>query len=165
MPVFFVSCGPSIPSGVLDHDEMSALLIDMHIVDGSLFQVSQHPDTLFKYGINKYQNIFQQHQTDSVQFKKSFSYYSNNPDQLLEIYEKVFTVIKAKSDSSAKIRNKADSLKRIEDNKINERLAKRAADSIARVNKIKTDSLHKKAKADSLAKAKKPKKKNALPRK
>ncbi|MFD1256110.1 DUF4296 domain-containing protein [Mucilaginibacter terrae] len=177
IPVYLLSCGPQTPAGILNHERMTGLLIDMHIADGSLFEVSQDPDSLFKYGNNRYLYIFKQHQTDSVQFKKSFTYYSNKPDQLFEIYEAVTKVIKAKSDSSLKIRAKIDSLEQIKQNKINEKLAKRAADSIARLNKIKADSIakrvklktnlatKKKARADSVAKAKKLKKNNALPRK
>jgi hypothetical protein len=153
IPIFLLSCGTKIPAGILDHEQMTGLLVDIHIVDGSLFEVAQDPDSLFKYGINKYQYVFKQHKTDSTQFKKSFKYYTNKPDQLFEIYEEVTKVIKAKSDSSLKIRAKIDSLERIKQNKINERLAKRAADSIARLNKIKADSIAKK-KAGSTKKIK-----------
>ena len=144
IPIFLFSCGTKAPNGILDHQQMTGLLVDLHIVDGSLFEVAQDPDSLFKYGVNEYQYVFKQHKTDSTQFEKSFKYYTNKPDQLFEIYEEVTKVIKAKSDSAIKIRTKIDSLERIKQNKINERLAKRAADSIARLNKAKADSVAKK---------------------
>lgn len=154
LTVFFVSCGKKTPTGILSHEQMTALLVDMHIVDGSLFVIPQTPDSLYKYSAAKYQYVFKQHQTDSTQFKKSFKYYTNKPDELLDIYENVVPIIKARADSSAKIKLKKDSLERIKQDKKNQMLAKRAADSIARIQKVKADSLKKKAKAVKPARAK-----------
>lgn len=167
--LFLLSCGENKPSGILNHQQMQEVLVDVHIVDGSLFELASIPDTLYKYGEVKYEQVFKQHHTDSTQFKKSFLYYTNKPDELYDIYEKVTAALKVKVDSATKVKTRADSLERIKQNKINEALAKRAADSIARVNKIKADSARKKARADSTAKArkleKKEKKKNAVSRK
>jgi hypothetical protein len=140
MPLWLLACSPNkTPQDILTQDQMVRVLVDVHIIDGSLFETPQMPDSLYKYGSARYQYAFKAHGTDSTQFRKSFNYYTKKPDQLFDIYEKVVPILKAKLDSSAKVRVKADSLNRIKQNKLNEAIAKRAADSIARINKRKTD--------------------------
>jgi len=160
--LFLLSCKDKTAEGILNSEQMQALLVDVHIVDGALYEVSGEPDSLFKYGSGKYELIFKKHHTDSTQFKKSYLYYTNRPDELYKIYEKVVPAIKFKADSATKIKRKADSLENIKQQKINEATAKRAADSVKRVNdkKLKADSLKKKPKSTT-AQAVKPKK-NAL---
>lgn len=99
-PVIFISCkGKDTPPGILDKEAMAALLVDVHLVDGSLSSVPQFPDTLYKYGMGKYLSVFKLHHTDSTQFKKSFKYYVNKPDQLEAVYDDVINRLKQKTDS------------------------------------------------------------------
>jgi len=120
--IFLAACsGNKIPDGIIAQDKMTNLLTDIHIVDGSMYNVMQLPDSLYKYGTDKYQMVFRKYQTDSVQFKKSFQYYASNPDKLQAIYDQVTINIKTKSDSV---------------NKIN-------LDKINKDNKRRTDSLNK----------------------
>lgn len=155
LPVLFLlSCKDKKDPGILSHEDMQALLVDVHIVDGTLFEVPAFPDSLYKYSSGKYQRVFEKHHTDSTQFKKSFIYYTNRPDELFDIYEKVVPAIKVKADSAAKVKRKADSLENIRQQKISAAIAKRAADSIKRINnkKLKADSLKiKKKQPDSTA--------------
>lgn len=175
--LFLLSCKDEEATDVLNHEDMQSVLVDVHIVDGTLFEVPGYPDSLYKHSFGKYDKVFKNHHTDSVQFKKSFIYYSNRPDELFEIYEKVVPAIKIKADSAAKVKRIADSLETIRQRKINEAMAKRAADSIKRINdkKLKADSLkNKKNKLDTAAnkkrkdifseRAKKFKGKNAISR-
>jgi hypothetical protein len=176
--LFWLSCKDKEAAGVLSHEDMQAVLVDVHIVDGTLFEVPGFPDSLYKYSSGKYEQVFKKHHTDSVQFKKSFIYYTNRPDELFKIYEKVVPAIKIKADSAAKVKRIADSLENKKQQKINEAIAKRVADSIKRVNnkKLKTDSLRKKPKTKPvpivkpnkkslfLERAKQFKGKNAIPR-
>ncbi len=142
LPLFLLACkNKNEPQGIISQDDMVGILVDVHIIDGSLFEMPQQPDTLYKYSINKYLNTFKSHHTDSATFRRSYAYYARKPDELLAIYDKVLPILKGKVDSLAKIRVKADSLLRIKQNQLNEKLAKRAADSIARINKRKADSL------------------------
>jgi len=144
--LFLLSCKDEKAAGILSHEDMQALLVDVHIVDGTVFELSPEPDSLYKYTSGKYARVFQKHHTDSTQFKKSFSYYTNRPDELLEIYEKVVPAIKFKADSAATVKRKADSLENIRQQKIIQAKAKHTADSVKRVNdqKAKADSLKKK---------------------
>jgi len=155
--LFLLSCKDKEAAGILSQEDMQAILVDVHIVDGTLFEVPGFPDSLYKYSVGKYQRVFEQHHTDSVQFKKSFIYYSNRPNELFKIYGKVVPAIKFKADSAATVKRKADSLENIRQQKINAAIAKRAADSIKSVNdkKLKADSLKKKVKPASAVKPKK----------
>src|SRR3569832_51978 len=120
--IFLAACsGNKIPDGVIARDKMTNLLTDIHIVDGSMYNVMQLPDSLYKYGTEKYQMVFRKYHTDSLQFKKSFQYYSSNPDKLQAIYEQITINIKQKSDSINKL----------------------SLDKIKKDNKKRTDSLNK----------------------
>ena len=120
--IFLIAChGNKTPDGILDQEQMTNLLTDIHVVDGSMYNVLQIPDSLYKYGTDKYLIVFKKYHTDSIQFKKSFKYYTTNPEKLATMYEQVAKNIKQKSDSL---------------NKIN-------LDKIAKDNKRRTDSLNK----------------------
>ena len=120
--IFLAACsGNKVPNGIIAQDKMTNLLTDIHIVDGSIYSVMQLPDSLYKYGTDKYQMVFRKYHTDSLQFKKSFQYYASNPDKLQAIYDQITINIKQKSDSL---------------NKLN-------LDKINKDNKRRTDSLNK----------------------
>ncbi|UOE47103.1 DUF4296 domain-containing protein [Mucilaginibacter sp. SMC90] len=110
----------SIPGDVLKPDAMAGVLTEMHIIDGSLYNVMQAPDSLYKYGAGKYVAMFQRLHTDTAHFNKSMRYYATQPDKLLAIYDQVDISIKNKTDSVNKVQleqskaaHKADSLKNL----------------------------------------------------
>lgn len=121
--IFLTACsGNKIPNGVIAQDKMTNLLTDIHIVDGSMYNVMQLPDSLYKYGTDKYQMVFRKYHTDSVQFKKSFQYYSAHPEKMEAMYEQITANIKQKSDSVNKLnldkikkdsKRRADSLNKL----------------------------------------------------
>ncbi len=150
--VMLASCKQGRPDGILSPKQMVPLLVDVHIVDGSLSNVPAMPDSLFKHGVSRYDKLFKAHGADSVQFRKSFAWYANEPDQLYDIYVKVSDIIKAKADSSLKARAKTDSLLQVKQNKLLAERAKRVADSVRKAEKRKADSIRKKAKTDSTVK-------------
>ena len=120
--ILLAACsGNKTPDGIIAQDEMTNLLTDIHIVDGSMYNMMQGPDTLYKYSTDKYRYVFSKYHTDSVQFKKSFQYYSSHPEKLQVMYEQITINIKQKSDSV---------------NKLN-------LDKINKDNKRRTDSLKK----------------------
>ena len=103
--LFLGACiGSNVPDGIIKQNEMVNLMVDVHIVDGSVYNIeSAHPDSLYKYGINRYLNVFKSHHTDSLQFKKSLEYYSLHTDRFEEMYAEITTILQAKSDSINKI--------------------------------------------------------------
>src|SRR6202000_2705564 len=115
LSVFLCSCGgKTIPKDIIQPDEMGGLLTQVHIADGAMYNIIQLPDSLYKYGTDRYLKIFKQFHTDSVQFRKSMKYYCSNPEMLSDMYDKVVDVLKQKSDSLNKVNQKemADDSKR-----------------------------------------------------
>ena len=119
--IFLIACKSSAPSGIIKLDQMVNLVTEVHIVDGTMYNVLQVPDTLYKYGTGRYLALFKKYHTDSAQFKKSFKYYASNPDQLQTIYDRISANIKFKTDSLTKLnqiqidkdnKRRTDSLKR-----------------------------------------------------
>lgn len=162
---FLCACGSKTPPGILNKKQMTDVLIDVHITDANLNNVSQQSDSLYKYGMGQYLQVFKAHHTDSAQFKKSFNYYSRNPDQLNEMYDDVLAKLKFKVDSvnkviekEAKLKSKIDSINEVKRKKAE---LKAKADSLLKV-KQKKETL--KSKADSANKVIQ-KKANGVPRK
>jgi len=101
---FLCACGgDSIPNGVIKPDKMVGLLTEVHTADGAMYNVMQWPDSLYKYGTDRYMKIFKQFHTDSLQFRNSMRYYCNKPELLSAIYDQVTVVLKQKSDSLNKV--------------------------------------------------------------
>lgn len=112
--IFLAACkGGGTPNGIINKEQMTNLLTEIHIVDGSMYSVMQVPDTLYKYSTGKYLAVFKKYHTDSIQFRKSFKYYTSEPEVLQSIYEQIAKNIKQKSDSL----NKADQKQIQKDNK------------------------------------------------
>jgi hypothetical protein len=169
---FLFGCGDDerIPGDVIPMHQMSLLLTDVHLVDGSIYNLAPVPDTLAKHGLGLYLAVFKLHHTDTTQFKQSLKYYSEHPDKMLAIYEGVVNRLdslqKAKEkkikpvapqasskstaqmvDSVKKATAKADSVKKVQD--------KKTADSIRAVKpKLKlSKAARRKARRDSIRKA------------
>jgi hypothetical protein len=116
--IFCAGCNSGeVPKGVLDEETMTSVLTQIHIADGSMYNVMQVPDTLYKYGLNKYVMVLKSFHTDTTQFKKSMKYYTQHPDILLKMYDKISVDLKAKSDSLNKVsqaRQKDDEKRRMD---------------------------------------------------
>jgi hypothetical protein len=102
--IFLAACkGGKAPEGIIKKEQMINLLTEVHIVDGSMYNVMQIPDSLYKHGTNIYLTLFKKYHTDSAQFRKSFKYYSTNPEMLRTIYEQITKNLKLKTDSVNKL--------------------------------------------------------------
>ncbi len=111
--LFLGACmGSNVPDGIIKPDGMTNLMVDVHLVDGSIFDIDSQPDSLYKHGIKRYDKVFKQHHTDSIQFKKSLNYYSLHTEQLEEMYAEIAEILQAKSDSIHKI-DSIDRMKKI----------------------------------------------------
>jgi hypothetical protein len=99
--------GGKTPDEVINHNRMTSLLTEVHIIDGILYTAPQNPDSLYKYGADKYLALFKKYHTDSVQFKKSLKYYATQPVELAAIYDRVRDNLKQKLDSLNKLQHNA----------------------------------------------------------
>ena len=120
---FYLGCkSDRVPDNIIQPDRMAGLLTEIHLTDGSMYNVMQVPDSLYKYGTAKYLLVFKTFHTDSNQFKKSLQYYSQNPEMLVKMYEQISASLKQKSDSlnvanqkqiAADTKRRDDSLKKL----------------------------------------------------
>ena len=100
---FLVACNDT-PKGIINRDKMVKLIVDVHIIDGTIYNINEPTsDSLYKYGNDRYNKLFKSYQTDSTQFKNSFKYYSKQPEVMLEMYTDVISRLQAKNDSLTKV--------------------------------------------------------------
>ncbi|TWR31291.1 DUF4296 domain-containing protein [Mucilaginibacter pallidiroseus] len=97
--LFCAACKEDKPAGILDRPHMISLLTDIHLADGELYIVPQQADSLYRYGTNKYKQVFDKHHTNGAQFKRSFAYYSKNPEVLQGMYDELMAIMQRKTDS------------------------------------------------------------------
>lgn len=102
--MLFEACsGNKTEKGVIPRDQMISLLVDLHIVDGSLYNmVSVNPDSNYKHGNGRYLALFKKHHVDSATFRRSFKYYAGKPVEMEAMYEEVLKHIADKTDSTNK---------------------------------------------------------------
>ncbi|MBB5394500.1 DUF4296 domain-containing protein [Mucilaginibacter sp. AK015] len=91
-----------LPEGVMKEQQMISLLTDIHLTDGEIYMVPQIPDSMYKYASAKFNNVFKKHHTTDAAFKKSLKYYTTQPEQLQDMYNKIDAILKAKLDSTNK---------------------------------------------------------------
>lgn len=96
--IFLLACN-STPNGIIKRDRMTSLLVDIHLTDGGLMNVIQVPDTLYKYGNARYLAVFKKYDTDSNQFRRSYKYYTTQPEVFAAMYDDVLKALQIKTDS------------------------------------------------------------------
>ncbi|RYZ94839.1 MAG: DUF4296 domain-containing protein [Sphingobacteriaceae bacterium] len=87
------------PGGVIEKEKMVDVLMDVHIIDGTMFNVSSMPDSAYKYGTGRYINVFKNHDTDSAQFNRSLKYYTSKPEVLKTMYDTITARLQIRVDS------------------------------------------------------------------
>jgi hypothetical protein len=102
-PFLFACNGGGSSGDVIPEDQMVVVLTAVHMADGRLINLSQAPDTLYKYGTARYLAVFEKLHTDSAQFRRSYEYYSTQPEKFTDIYGKVLKSLQAKTDSLNKL--------------------------------------------------------------
>jgi len=104
---FLSSCtGNKDTGGIIKHNRMISLLTEFHMLDGRMYSFDTAPDSLYKYGNDRYLALFKKYHTDSAQFRKSYKYYTTQPIELQAIYVQVMKNLKEKTDSIGKLEHK-----------------------------------------------------------
>lgn len=89
-----------IPKEILQHDQMVALMVDVHIMESALSinmnQGSNSPDSL------AYFNVFKKNNTTKKQYEASLTFYTQHPELLNKIYDDVITDISKKQAETVK---------------------------------------------------------------
>ena len=79
----------SIPDSVLSEEKMAAVMLDINLMEASMNITGVHPNRIDLAGSNVPLNldILKKHNLTKKQFDESFSFYSNNPELLSEVYQ------------------------------------------------------------------------------
>ena len=124
-----------VPEGIIPQKKMTSLLAEVHLIDGSLYTVSQAPDTLYKHGMARYLELFKKYGTDTLQFKKSMQYYTADPDKMEAMYTQILEGMTAKTDSLNKVRVKVDAAKSDSLLKASKKALAHKTDSLKKIKK------------------------------
>ena len=84
-----VSCQNNTEQGVIPKDKMVDILIDMHIYEEAINELSYEKDTLKSLFKMKELEIFESYSVTEEMYRKSYSYYFFNPKELDNIYQVV----------------------------------------------------------------------------
>ena len=134
--LFIAACsGNKVPDGIIPQKKMTSLLTEVHIVDGSLYTISQSPDSLYKHGMARYLDLFKRYGTDTLQFKKSMAYYTADPDKMEAMYTQILESMTAKTDSLNKVRTKVDAAKADSTQKAKKKELAHKTDSLKKIKK------------------------------
>ena len=90
-----VACSPSLPSGILDEDDMTDVLVDFHLAQGMAEAQSENTD-IARY--NYIQAIFRKHRITEAEFDSSMIYWSGRAEDFAEIYDNVVTRVQAQAE-------------------------------------------------------------------
>lgn len=85
------SCNKNkLPEGIIEEKVMIEILSEMHTVDAFFNNtVGYDCDTVIGEVYYTYEQIFKKHGVTRDQFETSMDYYSKNPQQFRDMYEKV----------------------------------------------------------------------------
>ena len=103
--MLFVSCTPTpeAPAGTIPKDTMIALLADVHIAESRILLSGEFVNN--QQAKSAYiQHVLAKFNIDNTRFNQSFSYYTSQPDEFEQMYEKVMEEISKKQASSAPVK-------------------------------------------------------------
>src|SRR6476646_7295037 len=87
-----VSCGSktnSVPSRIIPKDKMVDVLVDIHLAEAASDNHGLTKPEINLMMASRYDTIFQKHEITFEQFKSSYDYYMNHPDEFSDIYSEV----------------------------------------------------------------------------
>lgn len=78
-----------IPEHILTPEQMTALLVDFHLVEASVVQSQQAHEDINQLTNYRYNFVLEKHKTSRRQFTESLQFYNQNLKELKKIYENV----------------------------------------------------------------------------
>lgn len=95
--VLLLTACKGVPGDVIQPDEMSALLADMHIGDAVVeLNRNHYPDDSTKMLLK--QSILARHGVDNARFDSSLVWYAHNPEKYLEVYDNAIELLQNRMD-------------------------------------------------------------------
>jgi hypothetical protein len=99
--ILLLSCGnkktvaPPNYSKILDHSQMTNVLVDLYLVEAILINNMQENSNLKESTTNYYSYLFKKHQINRQQLFNSMEYYCFNTKELSQIYNNVINRLAA----------------------------------------------------------------------
>jgi hypothetical protein len=88
--VFSCITPPRIPDDVLPKEKMVQMIADIHMVESRVGQLSlRSMDSAYVLEKVWEEKVYKKYNTDSATYKRSFRFYSENPEYMEEIYNAV----------------------------------------------------------------------------
>ena len=90
-----LACSPSLPSGIMDEDDMTDVLVDFHLAQGMAEAQGENVD------VNRYkyiQAVFKKHRITEAEFDSSMIYWSGRAEDFTHIYDNVVTRVQAQAE-------------------------------------------------------------------
>jgi len=89
----FMACAEEpievIPIDVFSIEKMTAVMVDIQLIEGGIvirkYNKTQRQGEIVEY----YKALFEKHQISREEFDYSFKYYTDHPEKLEEVYEKM----------------------------------------------------------------------------
>ncbi len=91
----FVACSGEkavvIPDSVLSKEKMAEVMLDIHLMEASMNISGVNPNTIDLAGSKVPLNIdvLKKHNLTKKQYDESFSFYSNHPELLSQVYQQI----------------------------------------------------------------------------
>lgn len=102
----FSSCGSKtekIPSDILPQKKMIAILTDVQIAEAALqIRNTTLADSIVNFELSQYKFIFKKNNVSPAEFKKSFYYYTDRPEIMVEMYKEVISALSKKQAEAVK---------------------------------------------------------------
>lgn len=77
------------PDNVLDQDQMTKLLVQIHIIESKTISAGLPLDTALVMYKTYYKRVLTSYKTDTATVNRSFKYYAQHPEETNKIYERV----------------------------------------------------------------------------
>ena len=81
---------PEQPIDLIPRAQMVDMLIQIHLLEAKMNKVPKRTDDSVKYVFEHYQKfIFEDFDVDSAQYRRSITYYMDNPGEFIPVYQAV----------------------------------------------------------------------------
>ena len=77
------------PDDLIPKNEMIEIMSDINLAEGALKIYQIYPDSIRKYAPVYYETVYKKHKVSSQQYKNSYNYYYQNPEEMGKMMDKV----------------------------------------------------------------------------
>jgi hypothetical protein len=112
MAALAFSCSDNVPKGILTEEEITPILVELHLAEAIFSQRNSLEITRENYQEDLYLTILKKHKLDQKAFEASVLYYGKHPDKYKPIYDEVLNRLN-EMEVKAKIKDSIDSRKPI----------------------------------------------------